>query len=379
MLMARISAEIPKAIQSQPKAHIGVWLPLWIFCFCLQLGMSISAFFNIHMTVSYKGFFDSVPFLLFMSLLTIIIAFQIVRGLLIARADSPFRYIANRAREFLSTPARAIIPAVNYICLITLIFSFGKLKALVGTASPFNWDIAFSTLDRLLHFGADPWHLTHSVFSSDVASWALNMAYNAWFGVLFFFIFSCILLEKNTQLRAQFLLTMSLMWILGGFFIAMIFSSAGPCFYHLILPSQTNPYIDLMQLLNSTHTRLLTDGYPLGLPALATQDMLWTDFTSSSDLLGGGISAFPSMHVAMAVSMALLASRLHRVFGAAMWLFAVTIVIGSVHLGWHYAVDGYMSIILTVAAWKFSGWLINRSNSWYSARHGDEFNLHARA
>ncbi|MDF4804113.1 phosphatase PAP2 family protein, partial [Vibrio parahaemolyticus] len=33
--------------------------------------------------------------------------------------------------------------------------------------------------------------------------------------------------------------------------------------------------------------------------------------------------------------------------------FAVIIQIGSVHLGWHYAVDGYASTLTTFTLWKF--------------------------
>jgi len=31
-----------------------------------------------------------------------------------------------------------------------------------------------------------------------------------------------------------------------------------------------------------------------------------------------------------------------------------------VHLGWHYAIDGYVSIVATVVIWYSVGWLLNR-------------------
>jgi hypothetical protein len=40
--------------------------------------------------------------------------------------------------------------------------------------------------------------------------------------------------------------------------------------------------------------------------------------------------------------------------------FCAVILFGSVHLGWHYAVDGYFSIIATVAIWKIVGWALSR-------------------
>ena len=41
-------------------------------------------------------------------------------------------------------------------------------------------------------------------------------------------------------------------------------------------------------------------------------------------------------------------------------IYLFFIQIGSVHLGWHYAVDGYASMILTWLLWRLSGWIVNR-------------------
>jgi membrane-associated phospholipid phosphatase len=73
-----------------------------------------------------------------------------------------------------------------------------------------------------------------------------------------------------------------------------------------------------------------------------------------------GISAMPSMHVATSVLMALYAARHARWAGWIMWIFAGLIQIGSVHLGWHYAVDGYLGGIVALAAWRAGLWLAER-------------------
>jgi membrane-associated phospholipid phosphatase len=113
-----------------------------------------------------------------------------------------------------------------------------------------------------------------------------------------------------------------------------------------------------MQKLIHSHAALMARGWDLGLPAVPLQQTLWADYVSSGDMLGGGVSAFPSMHVAMAITIALAASRLHRWLGALLWLFAFFIQIGSVHLGWHYAVDGYASTLLALLFWKISAKLV---------------------
>ena len=49
-----------------------------------------------------------------------------------------------------------------------------------------------------------------------------------------------------------------------------------------------------------------------------------------------------------------------RIFGSAMWTFALMIQIGWVHLAWHYAIDGYLAAVITVVIWKASGWLVRK-------------------
>ncbi|TGV96166.1 phosphatase PAP2 family protein, partial [Mesorhizobium sp. M2E.F.Ca.ET.154.01.1.1] len=97
--------------------------------------------------------------------------------------------------------------------------------------------------------------------------------------------------------------------------------------------------------------------YPIW--ALSTQDMLWGGYTGATS--GSiGISALPSMHVAMAGLFALYATRRSRLAGVLMWAFSGIIMIASVALGWHYALDGYAGALLSVAIWKACGYFLSR-------------------
>ncbi len=52
------------------------------------------------------------------------------------------------------------------------------------------------------------------------------------------------------------------------------------------------------------------------------------------------------MHVGFAVLLALVAWSAHRGAGVAFWIFAGLTQVASVVLAWHYAIDGYVSIIV---------------------------------
>jgi hypothetical protein len=288
------------------------------------------------------------------SAIIIIILFQAVRILIAERPKYLIKTYAVRLANQFSSPSYWLLPAINFLALANLLQSYTLIKKVISTIKPFTWDEKLRDADNWLHFGTDPWRITHSIFGSDFASFVINLNYHLWFGVVFGFFCWGILARQNEKLRAQFLLSAMALWIISGNIVAIYFSSAGPCFFQHLGFDNSDYYQPLMQKLNQSHTAVIAHGWSLGLPALPLQQTLWADYISSGDMLGGGISAFPSMHVAMAVTVALAASRLYRWLGIFSWLFAFFIQIGSVHLGWHYAVDGYASTLLALFFWKVS-------------------------
>jgi membrane-associated phospholipid phosphatase len=79
----------------------------------------------------------------------------------------------------------------------------------------------------------------------------------------------------------------------------------------------------------------------------ATQAGTNLDFAS-------GISAMPSMHVAMATLFAIAGFRRSRLLGGIFTVYALTIWVASVHLGWHYALDGVVGAAMMGALWSLS-------------------------
>lgn len=242
--------------------------------------------------------------------------------------------------------AERIANGLNGIAAVMIFISgFSVLKGAIGILEPFAWDAALAHLDRALHFGRAPHEWLGWLLSSPKAVFAFNFAYNFWFVALLATVFTAAITRRDTPLRHQFLLSFMSVWLIGGFLVATGFSSAGPCYFPRIgLGDAYGPLMERLALVNET--------YPIW--ALSTQDMLWDGFTGAA--AGSiGISAFPSMHVASAVLFALYASRRSRAAGVLMWCFAGVILVGSVLLGWHYAVDGYAGALIALIAWKAFG------------------------
>ena len=68
----------------------------------------------------------------------------------------------------------------------------------------------------------------------------------------------------------------------------------------------------------------------------------------------------PSVHVATTLLFALSARSSYPRIAALLFVYTGVIWVGSVHLAWHYAVDGLLSILLVVPLWRFTTWLVDR-------------------
>lgn len=66
------------------------------------------------------------------------------------------------------------------------------------------------------------------------------------------------------------------------------------------------------------------------------------------------------MHIATSTAFMLVALATSRPLGYLFAAFVAMMQIGSVHLGWHYAIDGYVAFIGTWVIWLAVGWLLRR-------------------
>jgi len=286
------------------------------------------------------------------SLLTLIIGYFI--KLIALRHPRPLTAMVQELHRLIRHPEE-IIGFVLLLTATSFLFSaFTSLKSLIPDLNPFVFDEAFAALDRSLHFGVDPWVITHSLFSGPIATGVINLFYNLWFFLYWVVLFFFILRVSPKDERLQYMITHILSWFIIGGLLATLMSSAGPVYYGHFSDG-ASPFDPLMDVLRG-HDVWLVHYLPwIKVWALDTQALLWNNYISGDPSLASGISAMPSMHVSMAVLMALAMGRINRIFAIFFWTFAIIIQIGSVHLAWHYAIDGYLAAILTIILWKLVG------------------------
>lgn len=265
------------------------------------------------------------------------------------RPKRPIHWFAADMRRILLDSDRIASGVTAFLCVALFSGTFVFVKDMIPQIMPFSWDPAFAALDRALHGGTDPWRLLLPVFGSPQATSALNAAYHLWFFLMYFCVFWACFDTRNIEKSATFLIAWILAWVLGGNAIALLLSSAGPVYYQVMGFGDTfAAQMDRLHAINEI-SRVW---------ALDVQDMLLDGYLNDGPVRG--ISAMPSMHVGSSVVLTLFCFSHRRWLGWLMVAFTATIMIGSVHLAWHYAIDGYLAVAVALGCWALARALIRR-------------------
>lgn len=240
-------------------------------------------------------------------------------------------------------------PLAAFVVLMT---AFTLFKQTVLPAAGFGTGPSIAAADRAL-FGIDPWRITHALFPSPWATQAFDLAYHMWFAPMTLGLVLCAAARPGSVLASRYLLAYALLWIVQGSLLAYWLPAAGPCFF-ASFQTETNRFAELTALLAKQNAALRAAGAP-GLAALTYQDYLLRLFSGHSVALGGGISAMPSLHNALAVLFVCAGRHVSRRLGTGLAIYAAVIWLGSIHLGWHYALDGLVALAATLATWKLTG------------------------
>lgn len=260
----------------------------------------------------------------------------------IGQGFSCFKLLLRKFRQIFS---------VNNICNMVFVISFLPLfmssyvifKIFINQIVSFRYDYIFYELDKFMHFGKSPWQILHPYLSSVQITKAIDVIYGFGWFTSWYLIFILLCINDDRELRYIFYSTFLLSWIVLGSCFNYLFPSAGPCYVDKIAYFE-NSYNDLISYLIYVDSQTK-------LNAFVAQNSLWTAYSESVFSFGCGISAMPSMHLSMMTTTTLGALRINKIYGSASAIMAFIIFIGSIHLGWHYAVDAYFSIIVTIIIW----------------------------
>lgn len=238
------------------------------------------------------------------------------------------------------------------ILLLTAMLLFTTMFSAVKTSFPidhgFRFDVAHADIDKAIHFGVDPFRLLYAVAEHPLVLRIVEANYNVlWFIICYFTLYWVVTSPRTKSIRVRYVLTWMLSWAIIGNLIAGTWLSAGPAFYGLVT-GDTNRFADQLAFLATTAGEKNS--------AFNFQSYLWSLYAGGKVGIGSGISAFPSIHVAVTTINALFIGEISRRFAVVMWAYVGFIILSSVYLGWHYAIDGYVSVVCVLAIY----WALRR-------------------
>lgn len=282
-----------------------------------------------------------------------IVLYKLLRMVLIERPPAPLAELARWLRHDILNPARLANGANGMIFVFLLMGGFTMAKNSVSRFGGFRWDERLGDMDRILHFGFYPHEWLQPLLGHPLITFLLDRNYVLWFPVLFASCFVVAFQAERSPGRHRFLLAMLLTWGIGGTFLAVLLSSAGPVYFASVT-MLADPYAAQMAYLHAVDQIY-------GLKALDIQDRIWATYLGDPSI--SLISAMPSMHTAVAVLVCLGCWSYGGVLRVLGPVFAGLIVLGSIHLVWHYAIDAYVGIAIATLAWILS----KPITAWYLA------------
>ncbi|HEU0309892.1 MAG TPA: phosphatase PAP2 family protein [Sphingomicrobium sp.] len=256
-----------------------------------------------------------------------------VAKLLPARPDNPLGIVCRRLPERVQL---ALLPAVIFPLFLG---GYTWAKSSIPFAVGYGWEHVWANADRSI-FGTDAWRWVHELFP-DSAAPAWTLYYAAVWGFALLFSGTLIGAFASRRFSATFFTAIMLSWLIGGIVMAYAMSAAGPVFAHLADPSLGEQFRPLRDELS----RLLPEDDWV----LQSQRYLEARVGLKIAVKGGGISAMPSMHMATATILILAAWRTRWLPVAI--LFWVLTFLGSLYVGYHYAVDAPVAALVAICCW----------------------------
>ncbi len=276
----------------------------------------------------------------------------------------------------LHSKLRLFVPyfTVNFLLLtlrrgtaiLGVLYLFLHLKHVILFIHFNNFDLTFWNLDRTIHFGIQPniWLLERYGSNFDFAT-LFDQVYKWYFKYLILVSIFFLLEIRGRELTEKFFLAYTLLWGIGGLSY-LIMPTDGPCY--AILGPHSVPKEEQQHVFSFPVTSEVPASYVKAYNdsriwiAKVYQEKLWHHrhrFLAGKELPGDfyGIAAMPSLHVAAVTMVAIFLFTASPPAGFFAIIFAVMVFIGSVFLQWHYAIDGYVGILLAISvSWVSLKW-----------------------
>lgn len=247
--------------------------------------------------------------------------------------------------EYLLTH-RVVYGLPMFAAMILVTCNVGLEKSLIPYFTHYQWDPFLASLDSLIHFG----HYPHEFIVPFVEKLGLfkivNASYNIWFAVMLFANWYAIFYDTDLHRARRFVWATLITWIVLGWGLAWAMPSVGPIFYHDFYSAMSHqPYTEFIN-----HLKELYEG-GAWVQSVHVSPLLLEMSRNNQVIDLNGISAMPSLHVAIAFLIFLYSCSFDWKLRVLSFVFLFDILVGSVYLGWHYAVDGYLAAILTWVIW----------------------------
>lgn len=209
---------------------------------------------------------------------------------------------------------QAAVLCIGSILLASSLSFFGMLKPQLGQVVAFSADPLLAELDRII-LGSDAWRLVTWFNHTGMAT----IYHKGWFLWLAFVLFYLLKRPESPE-KDALLISYFMIWTIFGPLVHLILPAAGPVFYDDL--GYGDRFVDLYQAPESQ----------------VIAAYLWNGYVDKVFNPAGGISAMPSVHLAT-MFWTIIVLRKSAWVGLAV-VYTVYIFLGSIAIGWHYAVDG---------------------------------------
>jgi len=227
--------------------------------------------------------------------------------------------------------------------LVTIAYAW--LKVCVPLLNPRLWDEALWKLDRWLHFGISPSIFFAELVRGTPVAAALDVWYSLWI-VTVFVAWSYAAAERNEAARRQFVFASAALSLVGSW-LYLTLPALGPCYAFRDVFAGA---LAEMPRASSTQAALAANYAKM----LAGRDGTLRQFSPYL-----GVAALPSLHVGGHFLFALWARRWARWAYVPLLVATLLTFLGSLATGWHYAIDGYLGLLLAWLAFRAAIWIEN--------------------